>query len=127
MNKLNVLTAMRLGPTVGSEVSLKNKKVKTVSMLPKIHSLDSRMMNDILPKRKKSSGKIMMSSGTGGSKKASGVLGGVITKNPTNPGQLQDIQEGKDGDEDNDDGSSASMGNDDDCNNDEDDLDKERS
>jgi hypothetical protein len=47
MNKLNVLSAMRLGPA--SSVSFNDKKIKTVSNLPKIHSLDSRMINDILP------------------------------------------------------------------------------
>ena len=52
MNKLNVLSAMRLGPTAGSSVSFNDKKIKTVSNLPKIHSLDSRMMNDILPSKK---------------------------------------------------------------------------
>ena len=52
MNKLNVLSAMRLGPTAGSSVSINVKTIKTVSNLPKIHSLDSRMMNDILPSKK---------------------------------------------------------------------------
>jgi len=52
MNKLNVLSAMRLGPTAGSSVSFNDKKIKTVSNLPKIHSLDSRMMNDIVPSKK---------------------------------------------------------------------------
>ena len=55
MNKLNVLSAMRLGPTAGSSVSINVKTIKTVSNLPKIHSLDSRMMNDILPSKKDSS------------------------------------------------------------------------
>ena len=36
MNKLNVLSAMRLGPTGGSQVSLDNKKVRTVNNLPKV-------------------------------------------------------------------------------------------
>ena len=52
MNKLNVLSAMRLGPTSGSSVSINVKTIKTVSNLPKIHSLDSRMLNDILPSKK---------------------------------------------------------------------------
>ena len=56
MNKLNVLSAMRLGPTGGSQVNFgDSKKVHTVSNLPKIQSLDSRMMKDILPKKKQSS------------------------------------------------------------------------
>jgi hypothetical protein len=53
MNKLNVLSAMRLGPTAGSSVSFNDNKIKTVGNLPKIHSLDSRMMGDILPDKKK--------------------------------------------------------------------------
>ena len=51
MNKLNVLSAMRLGPAAGSYTNIE-KKVRTVNNLPKIHSLDSRVMNDILPKKK---------------------------------------------------------------------------
>ena len=53
MNKLNVLSAMRLGPSGGSSVSFNDKKIKTVSNLPKMHSLDSRMLNNILPEKKK--------------------------------------------------------------------------
>lgn len=58
MNKLNVLSAMRLGGTAGSVNGFDSKKIKTVNNLPKVQSLDSRMMDDILPKttQKKSSG-----------------------------------------------------------------------
>ena len=52
MNKLNVLSAMRLGPSDGGSGHLKEKKIRTVNNLPKVQSLDSRMMNDILPKKK---------------------------------------------------------------------------
>lgn len=54
MNKLNVLSAMRLAPSGGSG-NLKEKKIRTVNNLPKVLSLDSRMMNDILPPKKKKS------------------------------------------------------------------------
>ena len=47
MNKLNVLSAMRLSDD-GSHQQREVKKVRTVSNLPKVMSLDSRMMKDIL-------------------------------------------------------------------------------
>ena len=94
MNKLNVLSAMRLGPTGGSQVSLNDsKKVKTVSNLPKVQSLDSRMMNDILPRKNK------RASNTGISDNNSANSKPFIP--PTNG--LDGIVEGKDGEEDLDD------------------------
>ena len=54
MNKLNVLSAMRLGQG-GSHHNLADaKKIRTANNLPKIQSLDSSMMGDILPKKKQS-------------------------------------------------------------------------
>ena len=53
MNKLNVLSAMRLGSTSGSQVHFNEKKIRTVSNLPKIHSLDSGAINNILKSKKK--------------------------------------------------------------------------
>jgi len=51
MNKLNVLSAMRLG-SGGSSGGFVSKKIKTVSNLPKIHSLDSGSLNAIAMKKK---------------------------------------------------------------------------
>ena len=86
MNKLNVLSAMRLGPTAGSSVSINVKTIKTVSNLPKIHSLDSRMLNDIIPSKKNDS-----------SQRETGKKLEAPTKG------LPGIEEGKMGDEDLDD------------------------
>jgi hypothetical protein len=50
MNKLNVLSAMRLGGGTGSYNNLDSSKItRSVNNLPKVLSLDSRMMNSILP------------------------------------------------------------------------------
>jgi hypothetical protein len=92
MNKLNVLSAMRLGPTTGGSVSFNDVKIKTVGNLPKIHSLDSRMLNDILPAKKKVAKEVERSTGK-------------IAK-PTQG--LAGIEEGKMGDEDLDDVSEKS-------------------
>ena len=58
MNKLNVLSAMRLGGGSGSHNNFDDKKIRSVNNLPKVQSLDSRMMNNILPSKstKKKSG-----------------------------------------------------------------------
>lgn len=65
LNKLNVLSAMRLGPTAGSETQINSsatKKVKTVMNLPRMLSIDHGGLDNILlPKKlhqKKSSGMI---------------------------------------------------------------------
>lgn len=91
MNKLNVLSAMRLGPTSGSSMSFKDNQIKTVGNLPKIHSLDSRMLNDILPAKK-----VKEVERSTGQKLQAPVQG------------LAGIEEGKMGDEDLDDGSEKS-------------------
>ena len=62
LNKLNVLSAMRLGPTAGSETQINSsttKKVKTVMNLPRMLSIDQGGLDNILaPKKKRPSGMI---------------------------------------------------------------------
>jgi len=63
LNKLNVLSAMRLGPTAGSETQINSsttKKVKTVMNLPRMLSIDQGGLDNILgpKKQKKPSGMI---------------------------------------------------------------------
>jgi hypothetical protein len=94
MNKLNVLSALRLGPTTGSSVSFNDNKIKTVGNLPKIHSLDSRMLNDIVPATKKKVKKEV--------ERQTGQIAKPIQG-------LAGIEEGKMGDEDLDDVSEKSM------------------
>lgn len=54
-NNLNVLTAMRLGASGGS-AHFENKKIKTVSALPKVQSLDARMISKLIRKSSKLDG-----------------------------------------------------------------------
>jgi hypothetical protein len=62
MNKLNVLSAMRLG--TGSQSTYIDKKIRSVSSLPKMQSLDSSMMKVILPNdENKKDAKKMLSGG----------------------------------------------------------------
>jgi predicted HTH transcriptional regulator len=65
VNKLNVLSQLRLDPTGGTGLAFGTKKVRTLNSLPKMHSLDSRVMNDILPAKKS---KKKMSGGLGAHK-----------------------------------------------------------
>jgi len=52
VNKLNVLSQMRLGPSSGSHIEFGGKKIKTLNALPKVLSLDSGAINDVLPSKK---------------------------------------------------------------------------
>uniref|UniRef100_A0A7S3N2S9 FCP1 homology domain-containing protein n=1 Tax=Strombidium inclinatum TaxID=197538 RepID=A0A7S3N2S9_9SPIT len=53
MNKLNVLSVMRLGSTSGSNEKYVPKKINTVAILPKIMSLDSGSLQNIMPSNSK--------------------------------------------------------------------------
>ena len=54
MNKLNVLSALRIKSSAEISDSV-FKKIKTVSVLPKIQSFDSTMAKSLLPKKRRSS------------------------------------------------------------------------
>ena len=89
VNKLNVLSQLRLDPTNGAnQQAFGNKKVRTLNELPKVLSLDARVMNDILPPKK-------------ARKKSS--LNGIDTAKIHQKAELEGIIEGKAGDEDIDD------------------------
>ncbi len=53
MNGLNVLSAIRLGSASGSNEKFAPKKIKTVSILPKITSLDPGSLQNIMPSTSK--------------------------------------------------------------------------
>lgn len=56
LNKLNVISAMKIGTISGSNNNLQGgKRIKTVTNLPKMQSLDSSMMNVMMPPGKKQS------------------------------------------------------------------------